>query len=73
MKIHYFSQIVVDRGLKDSSLSRHNKDLKILQFFYFLKFLRTKIATFYHNLQEPSMTTAKFGETLLKFEFLSSF
>ena len=53
MKIHYFSQIEVDYSLRVSILNRPNKDLKILQFFYFLKFLRTKIATFYHNLQDP--------------------
>ena len=53
IKIPYFSQIEVDYSLKVSILNRPNKDLKILQFFYFLKFLRTKIATFYHNLQDP--------------------
>ena len=53
MKIHHFSQIVVDHSPKVSILSRPNKDLKILQFFYFLKFLRTKKAIFYHNLQDP--------------------
>ena len=44
MKIHYFSQIAVDHILKVSIFSRPNKDLKILQFFYFLKFLCPKIA-----------------------------
>ena len=53
MKIHYFSQKVVDHSLKASSLSRPYKDLKILQFLYFLKFLRTKIATFFYKFQDP--------------------